>query len=118
MLAHVGADFVTHTFVPEVFLAKELQLCYAGVLYVVNYAETGSRHRPFASGSLLGGLTEVSEAVRLAHSLGTMKAVVAKAAEAASASPARCECHQTMAGQVSAYDLPDDWRKWFTNGPE
>ena len=115
MLAHVGADFVTHTFVPEVFLAKELQLCYAGVLYVVNYAETGSRHRPFAPGGLFGGLTEVSEAERLVHSLGAMKAVVGKVAEAASSGPASCECHQTMAGQVDAYDLPDDWRKWFNS---
>ena len=115
MLAHVGADFVTHTFVPELFLARELQMCYAGVLYVVNYAETGSRHRPFASGGLFGGLTEVPEAERLAPAMGAMKAVVTQVAETVAAGPPRCQCHQTMASQASAYELPSDWRQWFSS---
>ena len=112
MLAHVGIDYVTHAFVPEVFLAKELQLCYAAVLYVVNYAETGSRHRPFAPGGLFGGLTERPEAERLAHALGCLSDAVAKVAEA-TAGQGRCDCDKTMAGQAAAYDLGTDWRSWF-----
>ncbi|HDZ21213.1 hypothetical protein LCGC14_0226510 [marine sediment metagenome] len=118
ILAHVGIDYVTHTFVPEVFLAKELQMCYAAILYVVNYAETGSRHRPFASGGLFGGLTEIDEAQRLARSLGSMGAVVDKMAQAAGADSPRCGCDQPMAGQIDAYDLSSDWRKWFANGSD
>ena len=66
MYGTVGAEVVSHTFVPEVFLAKELELCYAAVCYVVNYAETGSRHRPFAAGSLFGPLSAKSDTQRLA----------------------------------------------------
>lgn len=112
MLAHVGVDYVTHAFVPEVFLAKELQLCYAAVLYVVNYAETGSHHRPFAPGGLFGGLTEKPEAERLAHALGCLSEAVAKVAEGM-AGQMRCDCDKTMATQAAAYDLGEDWRSWF-----
>ncbi|KKM15584.1 hypothetical protein LCGC14_1694580, partial [marine sediment metagenome] len=59
-LAGFGADLVTHQLIPEVFLARELQMCMAGGLYVVNYAETGSRHRPFITRDLFGGLTQAS----------------------------------------------------------
>ena len=118
ILAHVGIAYVTHTFVPEVFLAKELQMCYAAILYVVNYAETGSRHRPFASGGLFGGLTEIDEAQRLARALGSMGAVVDKMAQAAGADSRRCGCDQPMAGQIDAYDLSSDWRTWFANGSD
>lgn len=118
ILAHVGVDYVTHTFVPEVFLAKELQMCYAAILYVVNYAETGSRHRPFASGGLFGGLTEIDEAQRLARALGSMGAIVDKMAQAAGADSRRCGCDQPMAGQIDAYDLSGDWRTWFANGSD
>ncbi len=118
MLAHIGVDFVTHTFVPEVFLAKELQLCYAAVLYVVNYAETGSRHRPFASGGLFGALTERTEAERLAHGLGSMATIVSRLAEVLDAGEGRCDCGEQMASQVKAYDLSTNWRDWFGNGSD
>ena len=115
MLAHVGADYVTHTFVPEVFLAKELQMCYGAILYVVNYAETGSRHRPFASGGLFGGLTEVGEAERLGRAMEMMSEVVSKAAEAVATGKRRCECDKTMESHVTGYGLSKDWRTWFTD---
>ena len=75
-LASIGAEVVTHSFVPEAFLAKELQLCYAAICYVVNYAETGSRYRPFAPGDLFGGLTSKSEGERLAGVVGAMSQIV------------------------------------------
>ncbi len=112
-LAATGAEVVTHTFVPEVFLAKELELCYAGICYVVNYAETGSRHRPFATGELFGNLRENSEAQRLAGAAASISQIVARLAEALQNAPKVCECDQTMAYHREQYHLPDDWRKWF-----
>jgi len=113
MLAAVKAEVVTHTFVPEVFLAKELQLCYAGVCYVVNYAETGSRHRPFVGGDLFGGLAGESDADRLAGAVGAMSHIVAAVAAAVERSAGVCECHNTLAGYAKKYNLPEDWRAWF-----
>jgi len=114
MLGSFGAQVVTHTFAPEVFLAKELQLCYAGVCYVVNYAETGSRHRPFAAGDLFGGLTQTSDAERLAGVVGAMTEVVRNVARMRAEGPRGCECDKTMAANVREYNLQADWREWFT----
>jgi len=116
MLATIGAELVTHTFVPEVFLAKELQMCYAGLCYVVNYAETGSRHRPFAAGDLFGGLTQRSDRQRLKAVTGSMTQIVRHVAEALEARRDACECTRSMAGNIAEYDLSDDWREWFAYG--
>ncbi|MCK4601635.1 MAG: MTAP family purine nucleoside phosphorylase [Phycisphaerae bacterium] len=117
MLATVGAEVVTHTFVPEVFLARELQLCYAAICYVVNYAETGSRHRPFGAGTLFGGLTQQSDTERLAGTVGAMSQIVRNVAAALKSAEKegekKCECDKTMSAHIRQYNLPDDWRRWF-----
>lgn len=113
LLGTVGAEIVTHSFVPEVFLAKELELCYAAVCYVVNYAETGSRHRPFAPGSLFGPLSPKSDTERLAGVVGAMTEIVRSLATAPASEQGGCECAATMADNIRRYDLPSDWREWF-----
>lgn len=113
MLAGMGAEMVTHTFVPEVFLAKELQLCYVAICYVVNYAETGSRHRPFAAGDLFGGLTQKSDSERLAGVVASMSRIVGNVVAGLDAGQKACECDATMSGNINEYDLPDDWKAWF-----
>jgi 5'-methylthioadenosine phosphorylase len=113
MYGTVGAEVVTHTFVPEMFLAKELQLCYAAVCYVVNYAETGSRHPPFVPGSLFGPLSEKTDTERLAGVVGAMGEIARTVAVAVGGAERTCDCGSSMAAFVRQYDLPQDWRKWF-----
>lgn len=113
-LASLGAEVVTHSFVPEVFLAKELQMCYAAICYVVNYAETGSRHRPFSPGALFGGLTTPSDGERLAGVVGAMSQIVGNVLAAVAAGGRSCECDKTMSANIRQYRLPTDWHKWFT----
>lgn len=113
MLATVGAEIVTHLFAPEAFLAKELQLCYASVCYIANYAETGSRHRPFATGELFGGLAKKSDAERLESVAVAMGQIVSNLSAAIQEAPCICECSQTMAAHQARYDLPEDWREWM-----
>jgi len=116
MLASLGAEVATHTFVPEVFLAKELQMCYAGICYVVNHAESVSRHKPFAAGTLFGGLTPESERDRIAGAVGAMSQTMVNVAAALSEDPMDCECDKTMRHWIQEYDLPEDWRAWFQEG--
>lgn len=113
MLAAGGAELVTHSFVPEAFLARELQLCYAPLCYVVNYAETGSRHRPFSAGDLFGGLTEKSQTERIGAAIGAISTITRNLAAAVNASEKICECDKVQAANIRQYDLPDDWHKWF-----
>ncbi|MFW6066203.1 MAG: MTAP family purine nucleoside phosphorylase [Planctomycetota bacterium] len=113
MLATTGAELLTHAFVPEVFLAKELQLCYAGLCYVVNYAETGSHHRPFPSVDLFGQPPEARERQRLESAVGAMSEIARRVADAMGVPAEQCECAEPMARQIEHYDLSDDWHQWF-----
>jgi 5'-methylthioadenosine phosphorylase len=113
-LGSLGAEVVTHSFVPEVFLARELQMCYAAICYVVNYAETGSRHRPFTPGALFGGLTTPSDGERLAGVVAALSQIVRNVVAAVAASGKSCECDKTMAAHIRQYHLPADWHKWFS----
>ena len=113
VLAGMGAELVTHSLVPEVFLAKELQMCFAGACYVVNYAETGSRHRPFSTGDLFGGLTRVSDAERLRRPTQALPQLLGQLAQLCADTQPSCQCRQTMAGCIADEGLDDDWHKWF-----
>jgi len=113
MLSAVGAEVVSHVFVPEVFLARELELCYAGVCYLVNYAETGSRHRPFKTEDLFGGLTHRSDEARLIAATGAMTEIVRRAALLMHERDPICQCSETMAASIRKYSLSEDWRTWF-----
>lgn len=53
--ATYGGDMVGMTLVPEVFLAKELEMCYHPLCYITNYAE-GVRVRAYKKGELFEGL--------------------------------------------------------------
>jgi len=114
MLATIGAELVTHAFVPEVFLAKELEMCYAALCYVVGYAETGTRHRPFATGNLFGGLTQQSDSDRLAGVVAAMSQIAANISRALGSAEKICQCAQTMATHRKSHNLPDEWREWFS----
>lgn len=116
MLGTMGAEIVTHTFVPEVFLAKELQLCYCAISYVVNYAETGSRHRPFAAGELFAGLTNKSDNQRLSGAVAAMTQIVHDLSQLVRQRPKACDCDKTMEGNIRAYGLGRDWHEWFRSG--
>lgn len=113
MLNTIGAEIVTHMFAPEVFLARELEMCYAAVCYIVNYAESGSRHRPFVPGGLFGGLTAQSDGDRLAATVGAMGRIAAGVAAAAEATERTCECDKTMLAHKDQYSLSGDWHEWW-----
>jgi len=112
-LAHAGVELVSHAFVPEVFLAKELQLCYAGLAYVVSYAETGRQQRPFALGNLFGGLTQQTDAERLAAAVGALNEIVRNITDALGRIERTCQCAAALADHVRQYNLSEDWHEWF-----
>jgi 5'-methylthioadenosine phosphorylase len=60
----LGADIVGQSIVPEVFLARELELCYAVACYIVNYAE-GIKQLPFIPGILFEGLLPQEETIKV-----------------------------------------------------
>ncbi len=114
MLAHLDAEILTHTFVPEMFLAKELQMAYAAICYITSYAETGSQYKPFAGAGLFSGQNLESETDRLAGAVGALGKIASHLARRLSdADMNQCTCFGTQAGHIQEYNLPEDWREWF-----
>lgn len=116
LYASAGGELVSHRFAPEAFLAKELELCYAAITYVANYAETGSRYRPFSASDLFGGLTTSTEADRVSAAVVSIGRLVERLSKYVATHPGACECRQTMRHAVSKFGLDADWRQWFS-GP-
>ncbi len=114
MLATFGAEIVTHALVPELFLARELQMGYAAVCYVTDYAETGSRFRPFGGGGLFKDLGKENESHRLAGAMGALWRIADRlAGSLKDLDLSKYAPSQSQAEHIRQYDLPEDWRKWF-----
>ena len=88
-------------------------MCIAGGCYLVNYAETGSRHRPFTTGELFGGLTKASRAERIGRASDALPKLLRRLVEKLASVEKICECDQIMAGQIREGHIPEDWHKWF-----
>jgi 5'-methylthioadenosine phosphorylase len=113
VLAGMDAEIVTHTIVPELFLAKELQLCYAAVCYIVNYAETGSRHRPFETAGLFGQVHRFAHGRQYDSVNASLDEIAGKLAEVLAMQDRQCDCAAPMDAMKEQFDLPDDWRQWL-----
>jgi 5'-methylthioadenosine phosphorylase len=107
-----GGTLVGMTIVPEVFLAKELEMCYSPVCYITNYAE-GLRKRSFRPGVLFEGLLDDEE-------MRAVDAGVVSAAECAlsalvrlAGEPRQCHCGQAMERYRRRGDIGEDWREWI-----
>jgi 5'-methylthioadenosine phosphorylase len=111
-LATLGAEIVTHTFAPEMFLARELQMCYTAMCYVTNYAESGSQQPPLG-GALFESMKPQTGTDRLAGVVESLGQIISNVAQAALESSATCTCEQTQSQHIEQYGLSDDWRQWL-----
>jgi 5'-methylthioadenosine phosphorylase len=110
--ATFGGELLGQALVPEVFLARELQMCYASVCYVGRYAEDGTNYRPFEDGRVL---PEEVERQRAMAAVERMPRLLERFCEVLSHTPGICNCESTMAPYMAAGQLGYDWRTWFTN---
>ncbi len=113
-----GANLLGHSLVPEAFLAKELQMCYAGLCLVSGYAETGSGHKPFDGGSLFGELGVKTDRQRVREAMALLPQIIERTVAAESQSDAVCACSRSLAELIDEGLLDGDFRQWFkTLGP-
>ncbi len=108
----LGGDLVGMTLVPEVFLARELELCYTPVCYVVNYAE-GIKDRPYQRGVLFEGLATPQEIRRVQAVEAAFADLVLNLLPALTATPRQCPCPWLMERYRQRGDIGPDWRQWF-----
>jgi 5'-methylthioadenosine phosphorylase len=107
----LGGDLVGQTLVPEVFLARELELCYAALTYVVNYAE-GLVDRPYQPGVLFEGLATPAEVARVAAVEAAFPEIMFRILPALADAGRDCPCPRLMERYRRRGDIRGDWRGW------
>ena len=107
----LGGDLVGQTLVPEVFLARELELCYAALTYVVNYAE-GLFERPYRSGVLFEGLASPEDVEKVNAVEAAFPELILRILPALAAMPRHCPCPRLLERYRLRGDIGPDWRSW------
>lgn len=108
----LGGDLVGMTLVPEVFLAKELEMCYMTVCYVTNYAE-GIRPSRFVPGVLFEGLLSDEEKHAVDAAVSRFPEIVHALVLLVSGEKRTCACGRLMERYRRRGDIGSDWRTWI-----
>lgn len=112
-LARAGADLVGMTLCPEAFLARELEICYAPVAYVTNYAE-GVRKMPYRPGALFEGMLPPGEAEAVEAAKNAIPGIAIAAARAVAGEERDCPCAVSMERYRKRGDIGPDFRDWVS----
>jgi len=115
-LARAGADLVGMTLCPEAFLARELEICYAPVAYVTNYAE-GVRKMPYRPGALFEGMLPPGEAEAVEAAKNAIPGIAIAAARAVEREERDCPCAVSMERYRKRGVIGPDFRGWVS-GPK
>lgn len=108
----IGGDMVGMTLVPEVFLAKELEMCYASVCYITNYAE-GLRDRPFNPGVLFEGLLDDDEKKAVDDAVRRFPRIIEALAQRLDSATSSCHCDKLMERYRRRGSIGPDWHTWI-----
>jgi 5'-methylthioadenosine phosphorylase len=101
------------TLVPEVFLAKELEMCYASICYVTNYAEgiVDSEYRP---GELFEGLSSDKDRKAVKDSVNNFPIIIDALANTINKHNTNCKCQLSMERYRKEGIIGDDWHDWIS----
>ncbi len=107
-----GGSLVGMTLAPELFLAKELELCYAALCYPVNYAE-GVADRPYKKGVLFEGLATEEELQVVEKIEEAIPQLILNMIPKLDVMVRDCDCEHSMLRYKERGDLPEDFKDWF-----
>ncbi|MBP6963167.1 MAG: MTAP family purine nucleoside phosphorylase [Armatimonadetes bacterium] len=106
-----GGDLVGMTLVPEVFLAKELEMCYMSICYVTNYAE-GIKPSRFVPGVLFEGLISDEQRRIVDAAVGRFPEIIRELVSRLSSRERTCACGRLMERYRRRGDIGEDWHTW------
>ncbi|MBI5576180.1 MAG: MTAP family purine nucleoside phosphorylase [Deltaproteobacteria bacterium] len=115
-LGTAGADMVGMTLCPEAFLARELEICYAPLGYLTNYAE-GVKSLPYRSGKLFEGMLPEKAAERVERAKNAIPALALAAACSLAGRKRDCPCAVSMERYRRRGIIGDDFRRWVSARP-
>ena len=105
------AHLVGMTLAPEVFLARELEMCYHPVCYVANYAE-GVKQRETRPGELFDEMLEGAEREAVSEAVGRMFEIAA-ALSRTLPDERQCACALAMERYRREGRIGEDWHTWI-----
>ena len=106
-----GATVVGMTAAPEFALARELEMCYAPLCWVVNPAE-GTRDRPYRPDVLFEGMATEAEQAAGDAAAAQAPGILAAALERLDARRG-CYCRRAMQRYRDEGRIGDDFRTWI-----
>jgi len=112
----LGGDLVGMTLAPEAFLARELEICYAPLCYVTNFAE-GVVPRPGRPGELFGGMLDPAERQAVDRCVAEFPEVITRSLAQLHFMPRDCQCGQAMLRYRREGRLSGDWHDWIGDVP-
>jgi len=112
LFASEGATLVGMSLAPEWALARELELCYAPLCWVVNPAE-GVRRRPFRPDVAFGGMATSDELAEGDRAAERLPRILAETLSRVTADRS-CECRRAMEFYRKSGRISDDFRRWIT----
>jgi 5'-methylthioadenosine phosphorylase len=103
--ASYGGSLVGMTLIPEIFLAKELEICYAAVCYV--------RERAFRPGVLFEGLLDDGEVRSVDDAVAAIAEMAISVLAKLDTEPRLCSCPEFMERYRRRGSIGEDWREWI-----
>jgi len=108
----LGGAVVGMTVVPEVFLAREIEICYGSVCLVVNQAE-GLRDAPHDPTLLFEGLASDDEFEKVRAMENSFPGTILSLLKAAAEAKDDCSCRQALERYRLRGDIRSDWKEWW-----
>jgi 5'-methylthioadenosine phosphorylase len=112
LYGQMGADVVGMTIIPDVYLVKELEMCYASLTYISNYAE-GVHKSDSSTQGVFSSLLPQENTERMKAStrrFGTLLGDVIRSLP----HDRRCSCGCSMEVYKQRRDIGGDWHEWIS----
>ena len=111
-LRFIGGDLVGMTLAPEAFLARELEMCYTPICYLVNYAE-GIVQRKFKKGVLFEGMQSDKEKSTVQDAIAQFPKILHNCFIRLREKNRTCDCGSSMLRYKKKGMIKDDWKTWL-----
>lgn len=107
----LGADMVGMTLIPEVFLARELEMCYLALCYITNYAEGIKQEKTYKKGILFDGLITEKEMKKVDKAVEQFPQIIKEFYKGLLTKDRNCNCNQLM--ERYKKKIGEDWYNWI-----
>ncbi|NOY53529.1 MAG: MTAP family purine nucleoside phosphorylase [Deltaproteobacteria bacterium] len=107
-----GGDLVGMTLAPEAFLARELEICYAPLCYVTNYAE-GVRPLRYEKGVLFEGTLPEEERQKMESTFNRFPEIMIQTLSHLAQLDRDCPCKDAMLRYRLRGDIGKNWHDWI-----